>query len=118
MADDEESAKKVAYNDYRKFLCVTLKGDKYNPQGTLEGGFQQKTSVLNQIQVYKEKFEKRTNLLGALEKVNSIYEKLVEIRNHLIYHIVQREVSSRKLNRRRCLNMSCRSGNNELRRTR
>ncbi len=40
VADDEETAKKVAFNnDFGKYNCVTLKGDKYNPMGTLEGGF-------------------------------------------------------------------------------
>lgn len=40
VAEDEETAKKVAfYNDFGKFNCVTLKGDKYSAVGTLEGGF-------------------------------------------------------------------------------
>ncbi len=40
VALDEDTAKKVAYyNDYGKFNCVTIKGDKYNSAGTLEGGF-------------------------------------------------------------------------------
>ena len=40
IAEDEDTAKKVAfYNDFGKFNCVTVKGDKYSPAGTLEGGF-------------------------------------------------------------------------------
>lgn len=47
VADDEETAKKVAYNNFARFLCVTLKGDKYNPQGTLEGGFNKSDCLLS-----------------------------------------------------------------------
>jgi len=40
VALDEDTAKKVAfYNDLGRFNCVTIKGDKYNPSGTLEGGY-------------------------------------------------------------------------------
>jgi structural maintenance of chromosome 2 len=40
VALDEETAKKVAFNNnFGKFNCVTIKGDKYNPVGTLEGGY-------------------------------------------------------------------------------
>jgi chromosome segregation ATPase len=47
VADDEETAKKVAFNnDYGKFNCVTLKGDKYSPSGTLEGGFKKESGIL------------------------------------------------------------------------
>jgi structural maintenance of chromosome 2 len=32
VAEDEETAKKVAFaNDFGKFNCVTIKGDKYSP---------------------------------------------------------------------------------------
>lgn len=31
IADDKETAKKVAYNDFKQFKCVTLQGDFYDP---------------------------------------------------------------------------------------
>jgi chromosome segregation ATPase len=47
VALDEETAKKVAfYNDYGRFNCVTIKGDKYNSAGTLEGGFKKSNPIL------------------------------------------------------------------------
>ena len=50
---DEDTAKKVAYyNDYGKFNCVTLKGDKYNPMGTLEGGFNKQSGLLKTVHQY------------------------------------------------------------------
>jgi chromosome segregation ATPase len=51
VALDEETAKKVAFqNDFGKFNCVTIKGDKYSPAGTLEGGFKQQGGFLKNIQ--------------------------------------------------------------------
>ncbi|CDW71413.1 structural maintenance of [Stylonychia lemnae] len=62
VADDEETAKKVSFNNFAKFLCVTLKGDKYNPMGTLEGGYQRNASMLSQIEKYRVSNEKRSEL--------------------------------------------------------
>jgi structural maintenance of chromosome 2 len=39
VVDDNETAKKLIDNPIRKCKCVTLKGDKYDPSGTLEGGY-------------------------------------------------------------------------------
>jgi structural maintenance of chromosome 2 len=53
IAEDEETAKKIAYyNDYGKFNCVTIKGDKYNPMGTLEGGFNKQSGLLRNVHKY------------------------------------------------------------------
>jgi len=46
VADDEATAKKIAFNDYKKFNCVTIKGDKYNPSGILSGGFNESSRIL------------------------------------------------------------------------
>lgn len=47
VAENEECAKKVAFNkDVQARTCVTLKGDKYDPRGTLHGGFSGKSNVL------------------------------------------------------------------------
>ena len=56
MSDDETEAKRVAYNPMQnlRYLCVTLKGDKYNPQGTLEGGFNKQAGLLNNVTKFKE----------------------------------------------------------------
>ena len=58
MAQDEETAKKVAFqNDFGRFNCVTLKGDKYSPTGTLEGGFRRDGSqLLKNVHNYLELF--------------------------------------------------------------
>ena len=53
VAEDEETAKKVAFaNDYGKFNCVTIKGDKYSPQGTLEGGYKRDGGFLLSLSKY------------------------------------------------------------------
>jgi structural maintenance of chromosome 2 len=55
VAEDEDTAKKVAfYNDFGKFNCVTIKGDKYSPAGTLEGGFKKEGGYLLRVQKYKD----------------------------------------------------------------
>ena len=64
MADDEETAKKVAFNNFAKFNCVTLKGDKYNPMGTLEGGYMKKNNILSQVENYRVLSEKKSDLYG------------------------------------------------------
>ena len=38
ICDDQEAAKKIAYNQRFSFVCVTLQGDKYEPSGGLHGG--------------------------------------------------------------------------------
>ena len=38
VCDDQESAKKICYNQKFGFICVTLQGDKYEPSGGLHGG--------------------------------------------------------------------------------
>lgn len=65
MAEDEETAKKIAYtNNINRYMCVTLKGDKYNPQGTLEGGYQKNQSVLANVDKYKQLYDKKISLLA------------------------------------------------------
>ena len=55
VAEDEDTAKKVAfYNDFGKFNCVTIKGDKYSPSGTLEGGFKKEGGYLLRVQKYQD----------------------------------------------------------------
>ena len=64
VAEDEETAKSVAYGNYSRCLCVTVKGDKYNPQGTLEGGFNKNQGgLLMQVQKYQEIVERKSILL-------------------------------------------------------
>jgi chromosome segregation ATPase len=60
VAQDEETARKVAFNnDFGRFNCVTLKGDKYSPSGTLEGGFRKEGSqLLKHIHMYQELYSK------------------------------------------------------------
>jgi chromosome segregation ATPase len=52
VADDEETARKIAFNDYSKYLSVTLKGDKYNPSGVLEGGFNKSSGLVINYQKF------------------------------------------------------------------
>ena len=72
MADDEETAKKVAFNnDYGKFNCVTLKGDKYSPSGTLEGGFKKESGILLNVQKYLDIYQKGSALSDSLRRVQN-----------------------------------------------
>ena len=71
VTDDEETAKKVAFgNDMQRFNCVTVKGDKYNSGGTLEGGFKQQRDTLLNVRKYKELNTKATQAAESLRKVN------------------------------------------------
>ena len=38
VCDDQETAKKLAFDPYVKMKTVTLEGDIYHPNGLLEGG--------------------------------------------------------------------------------
>jgi len=70
VADDPETAKKVAFNDLKGFICVTLKGDKYNFQGTLEGGYQKSAGIFNMIERYKSCLDKNHQLIDAKSKID------------------------------------------------
>lgn len=54
VTEDNETAKKIINNPIRKFRAVTIEGDKYDPSGTLEGGFNKQASLLIQIFKIKE----------------------------------------------------------------
>ena len=71
VADDEATARKIAYG-YGKdsMLCVTLKGDKYSPQGTLEGGHKEGHSLLKQNEIFRSFMQKKTELLQAKENLD------------------------------------------------
>lgn len=72
VADDEETAKKIAFNnDYGKFNCVTLKGDKYSPSGTLEGGFKKESGILLNVQKYQDIAQKGSALSDSLRRVQN-----------------------------------------------
>jgi len=51
-------------------MCVTLKGDKYNPQGTLEGGYQKSAGIFNMIERYKSCLDKKHQLIDAKSKID------------------------------------------------
>ena len=77
VALDEDTAKKVAYyNDYGKFNCVTIKGDKYNSAGTLEGGFRKQGGILLPVQTCQELSERAAQKQDALKKINDHIRKL------------------------------------------
>ena len=60
-------------------MCVTLKGDRYNPQGTLEGGFNKQAGFLKEVVRYKDALEKRTNLQVSKDKLDVHYRELTHI---------------------------------------
>jgi chromosome segregation ATPase len=67
VALDEETAKRVAFdNNFGRFNCVTLKGDKYSPSGTLEGGFKREGGLLKNVQTYLELNSKGSALSAGL----------------------------------------------------
>lgn len=71
MAEDEDTAKKIAFgNDFGRFNCVTIKGDKYNPAGTLEGGFKRDFNMLRNVQMYQELTQRQITLSESMKKVN------------------------------------------------
>jgi structural maintenance of chromosome 2 len=58
VADDEDTAKLVAFdNGFKKFNCVTLKGDSYRTDGILGGGANKRESLLDKVDQYLN-FEK------------------------------------------------------------
>ena len=75
VCEDQETAKKLAFDPYVKMKTVTLEGDIYNPNGVLEGGHTQE-------------------LYGVLKKVKEIQRldeekrytstKLLELQNELV----------------------------------
>jgi chromosome segregation ATPase len=76
VADDEETAKKVAFNDFRKFNCVTIKGDKYQPSGILSGGFNDSSRILFKVQEYKDHEDKRKLIEKELYRLDANIEGL------------------------------------------
>ena len=53
VCEDNEIAKKICYNRDFGFICVTLQGDKYEPQGGLHGGsLARGSNVLLKIDAY------------------------------------------------------------------
>lgn len=70
MAENPETAKKVIDNNWGRYDCVTLQGDKYSRAGTLEGGFKNQSGLLLRVQTYQEVLRKGTNLDESLKRVN------------------------------------------------
>ena len=68
------------------YMCVTVKGDKYSPQGTLEGGFNKQAGILMQVEKYKTIADKKTNLYASKERIENNLRELNKISN-LIYLI-------------------------------
>ena len=70
VAENEECAKKVAFNkDVQARVCVTLKGDKYDPRGTLHGGFAGKNNQLARVAAYMNSEGERAKMRDSLIKL-------------------------------------------------
>lgn len=69
MADDEATAKKVAFNEFSKHKCVTIKGDVYNPTGVLSGGYNESSKTLFRVHELKKFDENKNKLLEEQRKV-------------------------------------------------
>ena len=77
VALDEETAKRVAFhNDFGRFNCVTIKGDKYNSAGTLEGGYKQQGGFLKNVQRCQELSERGAQKSDSLRKINDALRKM------------------------------------------
>jgi structural maintenance of chromosome 2 len=70
IAENPETAKKVIDNNWGRYDCVTLQGDKYSRVGTLEGGFKNQSGLLLRAQTYQEILRKGTALDDSLKRVN------------------------------------------------
>ena len=62
IAEDEETAKKIAYDKSQCKTCFTLKGDKYDPSGTLSGGFDGSANILEKVNSYLNSDAERQEL--------------------------------------------------------
>ena len=52
VCEDNETAKKVAYDPRVRMRCITVDGDTYSPNGTLTGGNDEQTlgeSILKKV---------------------------------------------------------------------
>jgi chromosome segregation ATPase len=49
---------------------VTLKGDKYNPSGTLEGGFNKQVGLLKTVQTFLELNKRFDEVSEALKRID------------------------------------------------
>lgn len=49
ICEDNETAKKLAFDPRVNMTCVTLEGDVYSPSGTLSGGSSTNTEILKKV---------------------------------------------------------------------
>ncbi len=78
MADDEATARKIAFNDSKKYKCVTLKGDAYNPSGILSGGYNESSKILFRVQEFREFDERRAEFMEKERRLDSKLKQLSE----------------------------------------
>jgi len=74
VCEDQETAKKLAFDPYVKMKTVTLEGDIYNPNGVLEGGHTQELyGVLKKVkEIQRLDEEKRYTSTKLLEMQNEL----------------------------------------------
>ena len=83
VCEDQETAKKLAFDPYVKMKTVTLEGDIYNPNGVLEGGHTQELyGVLKKVkEIQRLDEEKRytsTKLLELQNELVGLKKRIVE----------------------------------------
>jgi structural maintenance of chromosome 2 len=83
ICDDNETAKKVAFDPRVRMRCVTLEGDVYNPSGVLSGG-SSGDSGMELLKKVKELYKLEEELRYVEHKLQEGSRELTVFRERLL----------------------------------